>query len=102
MEHASKSYVTLDEECFRSMAAQFDAAMLQMQKQLESIPPEQRKQVEEMMKSQMPAMNSEKHKLDVVAEDDVEMIGSEPVQRNIDALRDALRGEIEMLHQLFF
>ena len=35
--------------------------------------------------------------LDVVAEHDVEMVGAEPVQADIDALGDALGGEVEVL-----
>ena len=38
-----------------------------------------------------------RYKLDVVAENDVEMIRAEPVQRDIDRFRHALRGEVEVL-----
>ena len=37
-----------------------------------------------------------RHEFDVVAQNDIEVIRAEPVQRNIDALRDALRGKIEV------
>jgi hypothetical protein len=53
-----RSYYRMDQEQVEAMASQLEAAMKQMEKQLASIPAEQRAMMEQMMKGKMPGMSA--------------------------------------------
>lgn len=57
LDHAQKNYMIMDEAMLTDMAGQINEAMKELQAQLESMPPEQRAMMEEMMKQQMGGMD---------------------------------------------
>lgn len=54
VDHDDKSYVVIDEEGVREIAAQIGNAMSQLEEALKNVPESQRSMVEEMMKKRMP------------------------------------------------
>ena len=50
VDHGSRTYVVMDEAAMKQLVSQLGAAMSQMQEMLKTMPPEQRAQMEEMMK----------------------------------------------------
>ncbi len=53
MDPSTKTYVEMNGEMMKSLAAEIAPAMAQMQEQLKALPPDQRAKAEEMMKGQM-------------------------------------------------
>lgn len=56
LEHGRKRFMQLDKETIEALAKQIEDAMAEMEKQLASMPPAQRKMVEGMMKGKMKSM----------------------------------------------
>ncbi|MBD5778825.1 hypothetical protein IEN85_04930 [Pelagicoccus sp. NFK12] len=56
LEHDRKRYLQLDKETVAELASQIEDAMAEMEKQLASLPPAQRKMMENMMKGKMQGM----------------------------------------------
>lgn len=56
LEHNRKRYMELDEATVQELASQIENAMAEMEKQLASMPPAQRKMMENMMKGKMQGM----------------------------------------------
>ncbi|MBT8092409.1 MAG: DUF4412 domain-containing protein [Gammaproteobacteria bacterium] len=56
LDHREKSYFVMDEAMLDDVSAQMNEAMAEMERQLASMPPEQRAMVEQMMKGQMQGM----------------------------------------------
>lgn len=54
IDHGKREYYVLDQASMERMAEQLGGAMQEMQKALESMPPEQREMAEQMMKQHMP------------------------------------------------
>ena len=55
VDHDKKEFMVMDQEMVKSMSAQINQAMSEMEKALENVPEEQRAMVEKMMKQRMPA-----------------------------------------------
>lgn len=56
IDHDNKSYIIMDEATMKSLAAQIEQAMSQMEAAMKDMPPDQREQMMEMMKQKMPGM----------------------------------------------
>jgi len=54
--HDDKSYMIMDQATMNSLASQMEQAMSQMEQAMKDMPPDQREQVKQMMKSKMPGM----------------------------------------------
>lgn len=59
IDHGKREYYVLDQASMERMAEQLGGAMEEMQKALESMPPEQREMAEQMMKQHMPEQMQE-------------------------------------------
>jgi hypothetical protein len=59
IDHEEKSYSVMDQETMQRMASYMENAMKQVEQQLAGLPEEQRKQIEKMMKQQMPGLGGE-------------------------------------------
>jgi len=60
LDHEKKNYIVMDEAFISDVSAQMNDAMKEMEKQLASLPPEQRAMAEQMMKGQMGQMMGQK------------------------------------------
>ena len=57
--HDDKSYIIMDEATMKSLAAQIEQAMSQMDAAMKDMPPDQKEKMMEMMKQKMPGMGGE-------------------------------------------
>lgn len=60
VDHGKKSYIQMDKKSIEEFSAKLKEAMAEMERQLESVPPAQRKMMERMMKNKMPSMDQPK------------------------------------------
>lgn len=60
VDHGKKSYLQMDKESIAELTAKLEEAMAEMERQLESVPPAQRKMMERMMKGKMPQVDQPK------------------------------------------
>lgn len=60
VDHKKKSYLQMDQESIAELTSKLNDAMAEMERQLESVPPAQRKMMERMMKGKMPSMDQPK------------------------------------------
>ncbi|MBC8027634.1 MAG: DUF4412 domain-containing protein [Steroidobacteraceae bacterium] len=66
VDDAAKTYVVFDKATMEKLAVQINAAMEKMKEQLSKLPPEQRVQVEQMMKAQMPGLDGTEYVVEAV------------------------------------
>lgn len=62
LDHKRKNYIVMDEAFVNEVSAEMSEAMKEMEKQLASLPPEQRAMAEQMMKGRMGQMTGQQEK----------------------------------------